>query len=488
MGGTRVRTEATLPFERLSPADFERLCLALLAAEGHSHVRHWGAAGSEKGCDLVSTGPDGRRTVTQCKRVGSLGPRDAEGELRKVLDEPPSPPPEVWELAATCALSRETEERLAKVVGDVFEIRLSGLTELDQRVRRHADLVDWFFGPALGAAVEPPLWWLSAAPADRGWAEAFAADLLAGLHRQRADARLELGIPSDQTPWPDVPPNARWGLVLVTPEALADSCLRQIWRVALCQSCRSGGGPRRLSALSLEPTPWPAWLEERFERVELHGGADGYRRDLAAVLTKSIGETAKSLPDELEGPGPRPRRLPAATRDRLVRWLEPVMSRKQDYRLLAPALGLDHRKVLDDFETPALRASAALVLAGGDDDPVEAALRAVKVMRDELEETDERLRTLEEIARELAGSRTSVAERDDLLTAWRKQVAADHRRLVDHFQRRHELDLLDRVYVELEMAPDRQAELIEMAGERDVVPRQGWTIQELLELDPARHS
>lgn len=490
MGGTRVWTEATLPFERLSPADFERLCFALLAAEGHSRLRHWGAAGSEKGCDLVSVGPDGRRTVTQCKRVSSLGPRDAEGEVRKVLEEPPSPPPEVWALAATCALSRETEERLAKVVsevvGDTFEIRLSGLTELDQLVRRHADLVDWFFGPALGAAVEPPLWWLSVAPADRGWAEAFAADLLACLRRQRADAQLELGIPSDKTPWPQVPLNARWGLVLVTPEALADSRLRQIWRGALCQPCRSGG-PRRLLALSLEPTPWPEWMVERFERVDVQGGFEGYRVDLAAIVSKYIGETEKSLPADLTGPGPRPRRLQTSTRDRLVRWLEPVMSRRQLYRLLAPALGLE-RKALDDFETPALRASAALVLAAGDDDPTEAALRAVEVLRVELdEETGERLRALDEIAEELVGSRVSVTERDDLLSAWLKQVAADHRRLVDHFQQRHELDLLDRVYVELEMAPDPQAELIEMAQERDAAPRSGWTIQELLELDPARH-
>jgi hypothetical protein len=46
----------------------------------------------------------------------------------------------------------------------------------------------------------------------------------------------------------------------------------------------------------------------------------------------------------------------------------------------------------------------------------------------------------------------------------------DHRRLVDRFQQHHEVDLPDRVYVELAMAPDRQAELIEQAGERDLVP------------------
>ncbi|MCH8883717.1 MAG: restriction endonuclease [SAR324 cluster bacterium] len=93
MGGNRTWTEAKLPFGDLSPIDFERLCCALLTAEGHSQVRHWGAAGAEQGCDLVSVDRDGRRVVTQCKRVKELGPTEAEVEVRKVLKDPPSPPP-----------------------------------------------------------------------------------------------------------------------------------------------------------------------------------------------------------------------------------------------------------------------------------------------------------------------------------------------------------------------------------------------------------
>ena len=84
MGGSRIWTEGPLPFDRLSPVDFERLCSALLAAEGHTEIRHWGAAGSEQGCDLVSVAKDGRPVVTQCKRVDALGPKDAAVEVRKV--------------------------------------------------------------------------------------------------------------------------------------------------------------------------------------------------------------------------------------------------------------------------------------------------------------------------------------------------------------------------------------------------------------------
>ncbi len=53
---------------RLDPRRFEELCFALLKAQGHSEVRHWGAAGAEAGVDILSCGPEGQRWVTQCKR------------------------------------------------------------------------------------------------------------------------------------------------------------------------------------------------------------------------------------------------------------------------------------------------------------------------------------------------------------------------------------------------------------------------------------
>jgi formylglycine-generating enzyme required for sulfatase activity len=487
MGGRRITTEATLPFERLSPKDFERLCFALLAAEGHTDRRHWGAAGSEGGCDLVSTAPDGRRVVTQCKRVKSLSPDAAEKELRKVLKKPPSPEPELWSLVAACDLSRNLEEQLAKIAGGKLGIELCGLSELDERVRRFPDLVDWFFGAAVGAAVEAPLWWVSAAPVDRAWAEPFAADLAACLRRVRPDARVELAVPSEVTPYPDVPDGARWGLVVVTPEALAHSRLRQLWQQTLCTPCRSGGR-RRLLALSLEPAPWPPWLEERFERIDPQDGGDQYRIDLAAIVAKYIGETEKDADADLVGPGPRAPRLPAELRGRLVDWLAPLMESGFNRKALAAALRLEPRTVLDDFETAALRASAALVLATEDDGPTAAALRILAVLRQELAEmeTEERLRTLDAMGDEVRALGASSPERDDLLTAWLRQVASDHSRLVDHFQQRHELDLLDRVYVELEMAPDRHLQMAERAG-AEAELRHGFTILDLLALDPEEH-
>lgn len=60
-----------LPFLNISPKAFERFCFALLAAEDHTELRHWGDAGNEKGCDIVSVDPEGRRMVTQCKPPSS---------------------------------------------------------------------------------------------------------------------------------------------------------------------------------------------------------------------------------------------------------------------------------------------------------------------------------------------------------------------------------------------------------------------------------
>jgi len=65
-------TTHTLPFDRLSPADFERLCWWLVEREGYERVEHLGASGSEQGRDIVAW-REGRRWAFQCKRVQDFG-------------------------------------------------------------------------------------------------------------------------------------------------------------------------------------------------------------------------------------------------------------------------------------------------------------------------------------------------------------------------------------------------------------------------------
>jgi HJR/Mrr/RecB family endonuclease len=51
---TVTRTTHTLPFDKLSPRDFERLRLWLVEREGYERAEHLGAAGSEQGRDIVA--------------------------------------------------------------------------------------------------------------------------------------------------------------------------------------------------------------------------------------------------------------------------------------------------------------------------------------------------------------------------------------------------------------------------------------------------
>ena len=59
-------TTHTLPFDKLSPRDFERLCLWLVEREGYERAAHLGAAGSEQGRDVVPW-REGALWAFQCK-------------------------------------------------------------------------------------------------------------------------------------------------------------------------------------------------------------------------------------------------------------------------------------------------------------------------------------------------------------------------------------------------------------------------------------
>jgi len=52
-----TRTTHTLPFDKLSPRDFERLFLWLVEREGYERAEHLTAAGSEQGRDVVAYKP-----------------------------------------------------------------------------------------------------------------------------------------------------------------------------------------------------------------------------------------------------------------------------------------------------------------------------------------------------------------------------------------------------------------------------------------------
>ncbi|MCG8457423.1 MAG: restriction endonuclease, partial [Holophagales bacterium] len=429
----------TLRFDELSPREFEELCLALLMAEGHQ-TRHLGAAGRDGGWDGRTIDPDGQIWCVQCKRTRTLSGAEAVRELKKVLDIRDKEPPAVWALMASSDLSKDLETKVRDAGAGRCELRFFGTTEVKDLLAKHPRVRDRFFA---GGDPKARIAYLSAARADRDFASVFRRDLQAALrHAVGASWTVRWDDPTGDKGLPEVPERASWGIVLVSPEALADRQLLSLWRTALCQGFESDR--RHLIAVSIAPTPpWPSWLADRFQRVDLRSEPDPYRLGLSAIVSKWIGETEEGLLAglEVEGPGPVASRLPWDLHSVLVEWLESVMERDALRWLLAASLDLDGMEALDTFPSAGLRASAAIVLYRRGDDPFRAALRLVSITGEKLgtEESSDRLATLRTLETRLRDSQAPTAVDRGLLPAWLRKVRTDHERLVDYFQQRHEL-------------------------------------------------
>lgn len=139
-------TAHTLPFEKLSPIDFERLCLWLVRREGYEDAEHFGAKGSDQGRDVVAM-REGRRVVVQCKRVERFGPAEAEKEVAKLLGLPPETQPQDVVFMVTATVTAATRDRALAAWGDRGSCAFWAGTELDERVKRHPEILKNFFGP-----------------------------------------------------------------------------------------------------------------------------------------------------------------------------------------------------------------------------------------------------------------------------------------------------------------------------------------------------
>ncbi len=137
-------TTHVLPFERLSPLDFERLCLWLVRREGYENAEHLGAAGGEQGRDIVAR-RDGRRVAFQCKRVGRLDPGGAEKEIAKLQSLPSEDQPDDVVFVVSTSVSVTTRDRARAAWGDLGSCDFWAGTELDERVKQYADLLHEFF-------------------------------------------------------------------------------------------------------------------------------------------------------------------------------------------------------------------------------------------------------------------------------------------------------------------------------------------------------
>ncbi|TET51012.1 MAG: restriction endonuclease [Anaerolineales bacterium] len=133
-----------LPYYSLSPKDFERLCLWLVEREGYERGEHLGAAGSEEGRDVIAW-RDGKQWAFQCKRVKQFGPKAAVKEVEKVLGLPKRERRKGLVLVVVCDVSAKARKSARERCGDEMECEFWAGAELDEKVKRHPDIVQEFF-------------------------------------------------------------------------------------------------------------------------------------------------------------------------------------------------------------------------------------------------------------------------------------------------------------------------------------------------------
>lgn len=137
-------TTHTLPFDKLSPLDFERLCLWLVKREGYQRAEHLGAAGSEQGRD-VTAWKVGVLWTFQCKRVKRFGATSALQEIDKVLGLAEGERPAGIVFLVTCNVSAKTRKAVRDRCAGAMECEFWTGTELDEKVKQHPDILQEFF-------------------------------------------------------------------------------------------------------------------------------------------------------------------------------------------------------------------------------------------------------------------------------------------------------------------------------------------------------
>ncbi len=145
-------TKHVLPFSSLSPVDFERLCLWLVEREGFERAQHLGLAGSEQGRDVVAyrPGPGGAELwYFQCKRYQSIRAQALRDEVDKCValyEAQAELKPRGLVFVLSCAVAARAREKVANhCANQGLLCEFWAVTELDERVKRHPDVLREFF-------------------------------------------------------------------------------------------------------------------------------------------------------------------------------------------------------------------------------------------------------------------------------------------------------------------------------------------------------
>ncbi len=243
-------------------------------------------------------------------------------------------------------------------------------------------------------------------------------------------------------------------ILVATPEALASPRVENEWDAFI--AARPDWARGHFHVVSLVDVPLPSFLD-RIQRLNFVDHDDEqYRNGLQKLLAALLHRGPRELPElstGLEIPAAPAGVLPTDLRRRLVAWLTPQVERKILRPTVADALGIQPA-ILEGHSMAAGAASAALVAATGDDNRTKAALRIVRSLCGAFEEEDaELLSELKKLTEEL--ERVGRDGEGGLLSAWLAKACRDHSNLVPFYEHA-DLELLDRVYVQLELRPEER--------------------------------
>ena len=147
-----TRSNHLLSFDKLSPADFERLCLWLVEREGYLRAEHLGAAGSEQGRDVIAyraTASGEHLWYFQCKRYQTISAARLIEEVEKYNDlvtADPAKKPFGVVFVTNATISARAREKVREFCyKHGYECEFWARTELDLRVKKHEDIVAEFF-------------------------------------------------------------------------------------------------------------------------------------------------------------------------------------------------------------------------------------------------------------------------------------------------------------------------------------------------------
>ena len=272
-------------------------------------------------------------------------------------------------------------------------------------------------------------------------------------------------------------------ILVATPEALASPRVADEWRSFIAG--RSDWHDGRLHLVHLVDVPLPPFLGQIQYLDFRQADEDRYRKELqklvAGLQGHPDGRALPVLPAGIEIPSPPAGRLDRALRSQLVEWLTPVLAKKVTRLAVAQGLRLEPGR-FEGQDSWACAASAALVWASGQEEPVTAALRILDTLEEVFgEDESERVAALAPLRAELAARHAESPDRS-LLSTWLGCVATDHEHLVP-LQEQVALTLLDRVYVPLALRP-------ELRRTADLAPArldQAPTLGDLLALDRTAH-